>query len=329
MGIFQTDPAYGKNLYRLNAMVELYVPVIPNTSVIPEKGTPSIAAIDGVLYFFNGTSWEEVGSDSIDAILNQMATNQPANFRISGTGEFNDDTNYAKFGANESQFNNGYKFLTDDDRFGIILSDLDPVTGDGRVGVTVTSNEEKPANTAAFFQIDGSLGLKAATDPLTGLSSMSENDCILIIQDTTDRTLILPSLSGFQRTVYWIKKAAEGGILTLQATGTDTINGASTYEISEVGAVVQIVGFENNWEIISSYNINLILNDESIIISAMWDGQTYYDYPVLAGKRYRLIRNGVFMEQNIKWTPIETGGWQLLLDGDILETGQIFTIQYY
>lgn len=61
---FFTNPLYGTNFYRVNAMVELYVPVIANTSVIPEKGTPSIAAIDGVLYFFDGTSWIPIGSGS-------------------------------------------------------------------------------------------------------------------------------------------------------------------------------------------------------------------------------------------------------------------------
>lgn len=81
MGIFQTDPAYGKNIYRLNAMVELYLPVIPNTSIIPEKGTPSIAAIDNKLYYFNGTSWIEIASNdiiSVSEITDMISYNGPA-----------------------------------------------------------------------------------------------------------------------------------------------------------------------------------------------------------------------------------------------------------
>lgn len=69
-------------------------------------------------------------------------------------------------------------------------------------------------------------------------------------------------------------------------------------------------------------------DDEEVKIDPSWAGRNYYDLPALAGKRYRLYREGILLNSE-QWRPIDTGGWQLLKLNDKLYLNQIFTISYY
>lgn len=69
-------------------------------------------------------------------------------------------------------------------------------------------------------------------------------------------------------------------------------------------------------------------DDIEITIDPDWSGRNYYDYTAIAGKRFRLYRDGILLNA-MQYRPLTGGGWELLLPGDILEEGQIFTITQY
>lgn len=71
-----------------------------------------------------------------------------------------------------------------------------------------------------------------------------------------------------------------------------------------------------------------VSDDIEITVDSVWNGRNYYDMPSLSGKRFRLFRNGILLNKT-QYKSLTTGGWELLLSGDILEEGQIFTVIIY
>lgn len=73
---------------------------------------------------------------------------------------------------------------------------------------------------------------------------------------------------------------------------------------------------------------NPFADDIDIVIGFEMNGRNYYDNPDWAGKRIRLFRNGALLNST-QYQKKDTGGWILLMPGDILEPGQIFTVILY
>jgi hypothetical protein len=80
--------------------------------------------------------------------------------------------------------------------------------------------------------------------------------------------------------------------------------------------------------IITSISGQLSPDDIEVVIDSAWAGRNYYDLPAIKDKRFRLYRDGLLLNST-QYRSLTTGGFELLLSGDILEENQIFIITQY
>jgi len=114
-----------------------------------------------------------------------------------------------------------------------------------RVGV-LTSTPNSP------LHVNGSIATAFATK--TSDYTLTETDSIIAADASGGAfTITLPTASGIAGRQYTIKKVdPTGNAVTVAATGTETIDGASTYSLSAQYDAVTIVSDGTNWLIVST-----------------------------------------------------------------------------
>ena len=111
--------------------------------------------------------------------------------------------------------------------------------------------------TNADFEVDGQLLARRAISLATAVISQSQhlagqNDCILLADSTAGKiTINLDTTAGNPGRYYMIKKIdGSNNKVIIDAYGTQQIDGASTYELSERYKYVQLVSDGANWFIV-------------------------------------------------------------------------------
>jgi hypothetical protein len=116
------------------------------------------------------------------------------------------------------------------------------INGNGNVGVGTTS----PTST---FQDAGSFSLKITTQ--TGNYTATASDYTILMNNTTPKSVTLPTASGITGRIYVIKKISTG-TSTVKTTGSETIDGATTKSLASQYDYIMVQSDGTNWVIISN-----------------------------------------------------------------------------
>jgi len=128
----------------------------------------------------------------------------------------------------------------------------------GQVGIGTTT----PNST---LDVRGSLSVNTTT--FTSNRSVSSNDHVLIFTGTTAATATLPTAAGCTGRMYYFKNASTTvptPVLTVSASGSETIDSGSNVAVDDANEVVSVVSDGSNWRI-----INMVLPNASA--STSWN----------------------------------------------------------
>ena len=113
------------------------------------------------------------------------------------------------------------------------------VYAQAQMGVGTTS----PNST---FDVRGSLSTSLTT--FTGNTSAGIADNLLVFTGTSATTLTLPTASGITGREYWIKNASSNSsVLTIATTSSQTIDGLTTWTLTQANKTIRVVSNGTNW----------------------------------------------------------------------------------
>ena len=120
-----------------------------------------------------------------------------------------------------------------------VLLLLPVVYAQAQMGVGTTS----PNST---FDVRGSLSTSLTT--FTGNTSAGIADNLLVFTGTSATTLTLPTASGITGREYWIKNASSNSsVLTIATTSSQTIDGLTTWTLTQANKTIRVVSNGTNW----------------------------------------------------------------------------------
>ena len=120
-----------------------------------------------------------------------------------------------------------------------VLLLLPVVYAQAQMGVGTTS----PNST---FDVRGSLSTSLTT--FTGNTSAGIADNLLVFTGTSATTLTLPTASGITGREYWIKNASSNSsVLTIATTSSQTIDGLTTWTLTQANKTIRVVSSGTNW----------------------------------------------------------------------------------
>ena len=96
------------------------------------------------------------------------------------------------------------------------------------------------------FDVRGSLSTSLTT--FTGNTSAGIADNLLVFTGTSATTLTLPTASGITGREYWIKNASSNSsVLTIATTSSQTIDGLTTWTLTQANKTIRVVSNGTNW----------------------------------------------------------------------------------
>jgi hypothetical protein len=124
-------------------------------------------------------------------------------------------------------------------QFLIALSLFFGITAQAQIGVGTTS----PNST---FDIRGSLSTALTTFTANTTAGISDN--MFIFTGTSAATLTLPTAVGITGREYWIKNSSSNSsVLTIATTSSQTIDGLSSWTLTQTNKVIRVVSNGSNW----------------------------------------------------------------------------------
>lgn len=119
--------------------------------------------------------------------------------------------------------------------------------GFAQAGVGINTNDPK-----STLEINGSMSQKVVS--ITSDTTLDATDNTVVCQNTSAITITLPAVSTCEGRVYTIKKdMSSTNNVTIDADGSETIDGAATYILSDVQGAVAIASNGTEWKIISDH----------------------------------------------------------------------------
>lgn len=114
-------------------------------------------------------------------------------------------------------------------------------------GVGINTSDPK-----STLEINGSMSQKVTA--ITSSTTLDAADNTVVCQNTTAITISLPAVSTCEGRVYTIKKdMSSTNNVTIDADGSETIDGAATYTLSDVQGALSIASNGTEWKIISDH----------------------------------------------------------------------------
>jgi len=119
--------------------------------------------------------------------------------------------------------------------------------GFSQAGVGINTSDPK-----STLEINGSMSQKVTV--ITSSTTLDATDNTVVCQNTTAITISLPAVSTCEGRVYTIKKdMSSTNNVTIDADGSETIDGAATYTLSDVQGALSIASNGTEWKIISDH----------------------------------------------------------------------------
>jgi hypothetical protein len=121
------------------------------------------------------------------------------------------------------------------------------LVGFAQAGVGINTSDPK-----STLEINGSMGQKVTA--ITSSTTLDATDNTVVCQNTSAITISLPAVSTCEGRVYTIKKdMSSTNNVTIDADGSETIDGAATYTLSDVQGALPIASNGTEWKIISDH----------------------------------------------------------------------------
>ncbi|MBX9806885.1 MAG: hypothetical protein K2X95_03700 [Flavobacteriaceae bacterium] len=116
-----------------------------------------------------------------------------------------------------------------------------------QAGIGINTNDPK-----STLEVNGSMSQKVVSITLD--TTLSATDNTVVCKNTTAITIILPAASNCEGRVYTIKKDMNStNDVTIDGAGSETIDGAATYVLSDVLGSLTIASNGTEWKIISDH----------------------------------------------------------------------------
>jgi len=119
--------------------------------------------------------------------------------------------------------------------------------GFAQAGVGINTNDPK-----STLEVNGSMSQKVTE--ITGNTTLGATENTVVCINTTAISITLPAVSTCEGRVYTIKKdMSSTNNVTIDGAGSETIDGATTYVLSDVEGAVTITSTGTEWKIISDH----------------------------------------------------------------------------
>lgn len=212
-------------------------------ATVPLSGIIAATATNNVDHTTNTQTWNWTGAVAQGLILNMASTIMPNNDRVLevNTSGANVSSSLITAAILAKNTHTG----TTPVNVGLWAIGNNPIWafgGNSAFGVTQFS----PTST---LDVKGSLALSTVTK--TATYTATDND-YTIICSTNTFTIDLPTAVGITGRVYVIKNITSGTTITVDGSGSETIDGATTYTLASQYKLVMIQSDGTNWNVISN-----------------------------------------------------------------------------
>jgi len=131
--------------------------------------------------------------------------------------------------------------------FTFVFVSLVNFVGFAQAGVGINMSDPK-----STLEINGSMSQKVTA--ITSSTTLDATDNTVVCQNITAITISLPAVSTCEGRVYTIKKdMSSTNNVTIDGDGSETIDGAATYTLSDVQGALSIASDGTEWKIISDH----------------------------------------------------------------------------